>query len=320
MWKISERPRVVFMGTPEFAVPTLRTLSEAVDLKAVVTNPDRRCGRGRRLVAPPVKIEAEKLGVCVLQPNGFKNQRIQDTLRSFQPELFIVVAYGTILRKEVLEIPTHGCVNVHASLLPKYRGAAPIQWALIKGELKTGVSIMMMDEGMDTGPVLTQANEPIEKRDNVASLSRRLANLGAELLKETLQKAGGKGVLPSPQENEEATYAPMLKKGDGRVDWTKEASEVAGRIRGTDPWPGAFTCWNGRRLKLFRPDVVSGQGRPGEVLGVEEGRLHVACGKDAVSIEELQLPGKRRMEARCLLTGCPIAKGTLLGQVEVSGS
>ena len=318
--KVSKKPRVVFMGTPDFAVPTLRMLAREVDLRGVVTNPDRRCGRGRRLLAPPVKTVAQDLGVPIFQPKSLKKEESLAWLRGHEPDLFIVVAYGTILRREALKIPSVGCLNVHASLLPKYRGAAPIQWALINNERKTGVSIMVMDEGMDTGPVLSQREESIQQDDNVTSLSHRLSLLGAELLSETLNRAATETLTPEPQRDNEATRAPMLEKCDGRVDWTQSAEEVAGRIRGTDPWPGGYTCWKGRRLKLFHPHVVDGQGRPGEVLGVKSAELTIACGRDAVAVAEMQMPGKRRMEARCVLTGCPIPRGTVLGQGEVQGS
>lgn len=305
------------MGTPGFAVPSLRAVIEVADVGAVVTNPDRRSGRGRKLLSPPVKLEAEKAGIPVFQPEGLRNRAAKEVLESFDAELFVVVAYGSILPREVLAIPRAGCINVHASLLPRYRGAAPINWALINGEIETGVSIMKMDEGMDTGPILAVEKTAVKEEDNVTGLSERLSRLGAELLVRTMQEAASAGVEAVRQKDEDATRAPMLTKEDGRLDWNRSAKEVAGRIRGTDPWPGGFTFFKGEMLKLFRPRVVADSGcpggRPGEVLGVDAGALVVACSDGAVALKELQFPGKRRMEACCLLCGCPICSGDIFG-------
>ncbi len=307
------------MGTPHFAVPTFRALIEVAHVAAAVTNPDRRSGRGRKIMPPPVKVEAENAGITVFQPERIRNRSAVEVLGSFDAELFIVVAYGSILPRRVLEIPRAGCINVHASLLPKYRGAAPINWALINGEKETGVSIMKMDEGMDTGPVLAVEKTTVYEEDNVTGLSERLSRLGAELLVKTMEKAASNGVQAVEQKDEDATRAPMLKKEDGRLHWNRSAEEIAGRIRGTDPWPGGHTFFRGEKLKLFRPRVVAGSGRPGEVLGVDAGALVVACADGAVALKELQFPGKRRMEACCLLCGCPIRAGDILGNSGEAG-
>jgi methionyl-tRNA formyltransferase len=303
---------IVFMGTPDFAVPSLEALVDRHNVEAVVTNPDRRKGRGRRKVAPPVKQVSEEAGLRVLQPDKVNVASFVEEIREMEPDVIVVVAYGHILRERLLTLPPMGCVNVHASLLPAYRGAAPIQWAIMKGERRTGVTIMQMDRGMDTGPILAQRDEPIRPDDTAASLSERLARLGASTLVEALEGLEQGVVQPKPQPPE-GTKAPMLKKSDGRVDWNRPAGEVKDLVRGTDPWPGAFTELEGERLRLFGASLAEGSGSPGEVLGLEGDSLVVACGRGAVSIDELQLPGRKRMSARALTAGRALPPSTILG-------
>ncbi len=305
--------RIAFMGTPEFAVPSLQALHETWEVALVVTNPDRPKGRGRRLQASPVKQYAEQEGLEVFQPRSLKKPEVMERLGRVEPDVIVVAAYGKILPPRILALPRLGCVNVHASLLPKYRGAAPIQWAIIRGEQETGVTIMLMDEGLDTGPILATASEAILPEDTAGSLSERLAKLGARLLVETLPRYASGEIQPRPQPAQGATRAPMLRKEDGWVDFGQPAQAVANRIRGTDPWPGAYCLLAGERLKLFGARPTSGSAAPGTVLGLENRALVVACGQDAVAISELQLPGRRRMSAEALCAGRPMPSGTVLG-------
>jgi methionyl-tRNA formyltransferase len=311
---MSERLRLVFMGSPDFAVPALRAVAARHEVLAVVTQPDRPQGRGQRVAPPPVKVAAEELGRPVLQPEKLRAE-VRDQLAALGADLFVVVAYGKILARRVLAIPRLGCVNVHASLLPKYRGAAPIQWAIVRGETHSGVTIMQLDEGMDTGPMLLQRELPITATETAGGLHDRLALLGAELLVEALSGLAGETLVATLQPTEGACLAPMLSKEDGRVDFSRPAVEVDCWIRGMDPWPGAFTTLGEERqvLKLFRPRRAVGEGRPGEVLAADSRGLLVACGSDALFVGELQLAGRKRMPATALLAGRAIPPGTLLG-------
>jgi methionyl-tRNA formyltransferase len=314
---VSERAKIVFMGSPDFAVPSLRALHARHDVLAVVTQPDRPQGRGQVLTAPPVKLVARELGIPVLQPEKLRAE-VRAELAALGADLFAVVAYGKILSSRTLAIPRLGCLNVHASLLPRYRGAAPIQWAVIRGERSSGVTIMVLDEGMDTGPTLLQREVVLAANETAGSLHDRLAPLGAELLIEALEGFLAGRLRPQPQPAEGATLAPMLSKDDGRVDFTKPAAEVDAWIRGMDPWPGAFSTLGGDRLKLFASATAGASagagGRPGEVLAADARGLMVACGEGAVFVGELQLPGRRRLGAAALLAGRPIPTGTLLGE------
>jgi methionyl-tRNA formyltransferase len=309
---MSGRLRIVFMGSPEFAVPALRAVAARHDIVSVLTQPDRPQGRGQRLAPPPVKVAAEELGLDVVQPEKLRAE-VREQLVASVADLFVVVAYGKILGRRVLAIPRLGCVNVHASLLPRYRGAAPIQWAVLRGERCTGVTIMQLDEGMDTGPMILQREVPIGPADTAGSLHDRLAPLGAELLMVEIAGLAVQTLVAKPQPEEGACLAPMLSKEDGRVDFSRPAGEVDCWIRGMDPWPGAFTTIGEERLRLFRPRRAVGSGRPGEVLAVDSRGLLVACGQDAVFVGELQLAGRRRMSAEALLAGRAIPLGTLLG-------
>jgi methionyl-tRNA formyltransferase len=303
---------VVFMGSPAFAVPCLRALLETQRVLAVVTQPDKPAGRGLGLQPPPVKEVALAAGVPVLQPTSVRKPPFLDELRALAPELVVVVAYGKILPPEVLAVPPRGCLNVHASLLPRYRGAAPIQWAIIRGERETGVTLMQMDAGMDTGDMLLKRAIVVDDEVTAGELHERLAPLGAEVLRDGLARLAAGTLAREPQDAAQATLAPMLDKETGRVRFADGARAVRDLVRGCDPWPGGFTTVDGQVLKLFRPRVVSGGGEPGLVMGADRDGLLVACGADAVAFGELQLPGKRRMPAQALLAGRPIARGTRL--------
>jgi methionyl-tRNA formyltransferase len=306
--------RIVFFGTPSFALPTLRTLFEGSDeVIAVVTQPDREKGRGRKVVISPVKELALQHGLKPLQPERAKEEAFQKALEILQPDLFVVAAYGQILPKSILGIPKYGAVNVHASLLPKYRGAAPIAWAILNGEKVTGVTTMMMDEGMDTGDILLQAEIPISNEETCERLHDRLASLGARLLSETLEKMKGGEIRSIPQDHSKATYAPPLKKEDGHIDWKKGAREIDRQIRAFNPWPGAFTKWNDQLLKIFKGEIKEGTlaGKPGAVVWIGSDFIEVETGKGLLRIQEVQLEGRKRMNLRDFLLGHPISVGTV---------
>ncbi|HXU72773.1 MAG TPA: methionyl-tRNA formyltransferase [Polyangia bacterium] len=306
--------RVVFMGSPEFAVPCLDALLATENVVAVVTQPDKPAGRGLGLQPPAVKVRALAAGVPVMQPTSVRKPPFLDELRALAPDVCVVVAYGKILPPEVLAAPKHGCLNVHASLLPKYRGAAPIQWAIIRGERETGVTLMQMDAGMDTGDMLAKRTLAIDEWVTAGQLHTRLAPLGAELLVEGLAKLTAGTLVREKQDDAAATMAPMLTKETGRVDFAAGARVVRDLVRGCDPWPTAYTSLGGEPLKLFRAKVVSGRGAPGVVIGADRDGLLVGCGDDAIAFAELQLPGKRRMASAALLAGRPMPVGTKLGE------
>ncbi len=304
----------MFMGSPGFAVPALEALAQATDVQAVVSQPDRPAGRGLNAKAPDCKLRALALGLPVWQPTSLKKGPFVDELRALDIDLCVVVAYGRILPADVLRVPRFGCWNVHASLLPRYRGAAPIQWAIIRGEAETGVTLMQMDVGMDTGDILLQRSMSIDRQVTGGELHDLLAPLGAALLAEGLALlSDGTPPPPRPQDSALATMAPMLEKSTGQVDFAVGAVAVSDLVRGCDPWPGAHTTWRAQSLKLFSPRVVSGSGSAGVVLGHDRDGLIVACGGDAVAFAELQLPGKKRMTAQALLAGNHLAPGVVLG-------
>jgi methionyl-tRNA formyltransferase len=304
--------RVAFMGSPEFAVPTLEAVLAAHQVVAVVTQPDKPAGRGQRLEPPPVKAVAERAGVPVLQPRSARTPELVDELRRLAPDVAVVVAYGKILPQAVLDVPRLGCLNVHGSLLPRYRGAAPIQWAIIRGETETGITIMKLDAGMDTGPMLLRRAVAIGEDDTAGTMAARLAPVGAELMREALARLEAGGLVETPQDGSLATLAPMLTKEDGRIDWSQPAAAVRDRVRGVDPWPGATALLDGEVVKMWRPRVVPGRGAPGEVLGADRDGLLVACGDGAVALAELQLPGRKRLPAPAFLAGRPVPAGTRL--------
>jgi len=301
--------RIVFFGTPAFAVPTLDALLDSgEEVTAVVTQPDKRKGRSRILAPPPVKERAIEKKIPVLHPVNIKGPLFLEELMQFHPEIMIVVAYGKILPLNVLKLPPHGCVNVHASLLPKYRGAAPIQWAIIRGERKTGITTMLMDEGLDTGDILLQQELPISDDDNAETLGRSLAELGASLLVKTIQAIKQGTVKPTPQAGS-PTFAPPLKKEDGRIHWSGTAEEIFSFVRGMYPWPSAYCILKQERIKIIRVKAVAGvSGKAGRIEGTS-GNLLVGTGNGLISILELQAEGKRRMSARDFMQGKRLKAG-----------
>ncbi|HEX8695092.1 MAG TPA: methionyl-tRNA formyltransferase [Longimicrobium sp.] len=307
--------KIVFWGTPDFSIPALRALGEeGHDVVAVVTRPDRPAGRGREVHFSPVKEEALAEGIPVLQPERARGDDFLARLRSFDPDLSVVVAYGQILRPEVLDLPRLGSVNIHASLLPELRGAAPVQWAIIRGLEMTGVTIMRMDAGLDSGPMLLRVEEPIEPEEAGCELAGRLAEIGAEALVEALALLEDGQLVQEPQDHGRATYAPKLDRASARLDWTRPAAELALWIRGLDDVPGAWSPLGARGpVKLFRPRVEGGAGEPGTVLAADEEGVLVAAGEGAVRVREVQPPGKRRMGAGEWVRGRGVAVGDRFG-------
>jgi methionyl-tRNA formyltransferase len=314
------RPRVIFFGSPAFAVPCLRAVATETELCAVVSQPDRPAGRGQAPAAPAVKRAAEALGVPVLQPEKIRTPETHAALAAFDADLFVVVAYGRILPQSLLDLPRLGPFNVHASLLPKLRGAAPIQWSIIRGERETGVSIMRMEAGLDTGPVAAVRALPIADDDTTGTLSVKLAELGAQLFVDTLPEIVGGTVKLRPQDHDAATLAPLLAKADGIVNFDQPARLVSAQARGVDPWPGATTTLDGEALKLFAPRVLEAAPGapqtmgPGVILDVTVDGLFVSCddtGGRLVAFAEIQFPGKRRMPA--MLARERLRAGTQLG-------
>jgi methionyl-tRNA formyltransferase len=309
--------RVVFMGTPDFAVPPLSALARAGhEVALVVTQPDRPKGRGRKLSPPPVKVRAGELGLTVYQPERIKRPEAVEIVAAARPELIVVAAYGQILPHAVLGIPSLGSINVHASLLPKYRGAAPINRAIIDGETVTGVTIMLMDEGMDTGDMLMAREEVILPDDTAGSLTERLSVLGAGLLLEAIDGIEAGRVKPVRQDNDKATYAPMLRKEMGCLDWTKTAAGIERLVRGLSPWPGAYTVRSGETIKVLGARVygdVPFEGVPGEVVDVNANGIKVMTGGGVLIITELQAGGGRRMRASEYLAGHKVLRGERFG-------
>lgn len=307
--------KILFMGTPDFAVPSLQMLIDSShELVGVVTQPDKPQGRKQVLTPPPVKTLAQQHGIAVYQPVSLKNEALLPLLQETQPDLIIVVAYGKILPKYILEFPALGCVNVHGSLLPRWRGAAPIQWSVIAGDPFAGVATMKMAEGLDTGDILLMERTEIGARETAGELFDRLSELGANLLRDTLVRLETGDIEGTPQEEAQATYASMLNKEMAVIDWTKSAHEIDCLIRGLNPWPIALTTLDGARMKLFAgvPEEVSGT--PGTVLEADAKKgLLVACGSGALRIMELQMVGGKRMAAKDYLRGHQIALGTKLG-------
>lgn len=304
------------MGTPDFAVPTLQALVQAGhDLAAVVTQPDRPRGRGKKEAAPPVKVAAQNFQLRVFQPQRVKEPEFIEVLKRLSPEIIVVAAYGHILPPAILDLPVHGCINVHASLLPKYRGAAPLHWAVINGEKETGITIMRMDEGMDTGDILLKEAVPVSDMDNVGTIHDKLAVLGARLILRGLELAEKGKLVGTPQAGE-PSYAPMLKAEDEIVKWERPARHLFNQIRGMDPWPGARTTISGKVLKLWRAAVVdegAAGNIPGHVLDTDREGITVCAGQGLLQIKELQLQGSRRMSAADFIRGNPLPAGTVLG-------
>lgn len=317
--KPSGKLRVVFMGTPQFALPSFEAVAETEEIIAVVTQPDRPQGRGMTLTPPPVKLAALKRALPVYQPERIRKEpAFIDTLSKLAPDLIVVIAFGQILPEAVLKIPPRGCINVHGSLLPKYRGAAPIQWAIIRGEKETGITTMQMDAGMDTGPMLLKRAVPIDHADTAESLAPKLAQVGAELLVETLSRLKEGTLVPAPQDGAEATLAPLLKKEDGFLRWEEGADTIFNRWRGMFPWPGTTAFYQGERWKIVSLRVGSAEGRfgrPGEVLKLSDKGLEVAAGMGYILIERLQPEGGRSMTPRQYGAGRPIHVGSVFNVV-----
>ncbi len=304
--------RIVFMGTPLFAQPSLQALLASPDqVVAVVCRADAHQGRGRKCCAPPVKTLAEQHGIPVLQPDTIRSDDFFDTIRAFQPDLIVVIAYGRILPSRLLRLPRFGTINVHGSLLPKYRGAAPIQRALINGEAETGVTIMQMDEGIDTGDILLPARLPISKDDTSGSLADKLAQLGSEALLEAIAQLKEGQLQAVKQEDAQATYALLLEKEEGHLDWTKPAAELHCLIRGLDPWPSAYGFIDNRRFRFFQPKVVRGEVKeePGTLCRADRFGVLVATGKDYLLIREIQPEGKKRMCVQACICGMKLPVG-----------
>lgn len=307
--------KLIFMGTPEFAVPSLaRLIQDGHQVEAVFTQPDKPAGRGKLTKAPPVKLFAMEQNIEVHQPQRIKaNEEVRAIFEMIAPDACIVAAYGKILPEWLLGIPRLGCINVHASLLPKYRGAAPINWAIANGERETGVTIMQMDVGMDTGPMIAKRSLVIGEEETATELAPGLARLGAEALSATLPLIERGEITPESQDEKEATYAPILKREDGLINWRMNAREIANRVRAFQPWPGTYTQFRGARLTIWRARVAEANiesVEPGTITGIDKSAITVACADStALRVEELQLEGKRKMSARDFINGTRINTG-----------
>lgn len=307
------------MGTPAFAVPSLRTLLDGPDrVVGVVCQPDKPAGRGMTQHAPPVKVCASRHAIPVFQPDSIRTPAAYERLRAWQPDLIVVAAYSKILPEAVLALPAGGCINVHASLLPKYRGAAPIQWALVRGEIRTGITIMQINDKMDAGNILLQKSVAIEPRDTGESLHDRLAELGAQTLAEALEDLKTGRLTATPQDEDAATYASRLRKEDGEIDWSLDAGDIARRVRAFHPWPSSYTWWAGKRLKILDAQATrepdSHTASPGTVLSVADDRLRVAAGRGILRIGSVQLEGKKALPIAAFVKGHPLVPGDCLGQ------
>ena len=313
---MSKKPlRIIFMGTPDFAASNLQALIDGPDdIVAVVTQPNRPKGRGKKLTPPPVKLLAESADIPVLQPAKIRTEEFLNGLLSYQPDLIVATAYGRILPRSLLELAPMGSINVHGSLLPLHRGAAPIQWSVIKGDKEVGVTVIRMDEGMDTGDILLQASIPAAADETASTLFDKLAQLGSETLLKAIKGLKDGTIAATPQDHSQATEAPMLKKSDGLIDWTKNAGELESLIRGLDPWPSAFCFLDGKRLRLFKPEIAykENNAQPGSLLRADKRGLLIVGGKDTLLVKEIQPEGKKRMTVEAFLCGCSLEPGTLL--------
>lgn len=343
--------RIVFMGTPDFSVPALKALAEAGhEVTAVVTQPDKPKGRGKEVQMTPVKIQAMEYGIPVYQPVKVRDASFIEVLKGLEADVYVVIAFGQILPKAVLEIPRYGCINIHASLLPKYRGAAPIQWCVIDGEKETGITTMMMDAGLDTGDMLEKAVVPIGEKETGGSLHDKLSKAGGPLILSTLRKLEEGTLVPVPQTEEGTCYARMLTKSLGDIDWSKSAVSIERLIRGLNPWPSAYTCWNGKTIKIWAADVIAGQDERtliseagecpgsagksatpapacaeksaapapacGSIVHADRHSLVVKTGHGLLSVRELQMEGKKRMDIEAFLRGYPISAGDVFVKKE----
>ncbi len=309
--------KVIFMGTPDFAVGTLEALIGAGhEITLVVSQPDKPKGRGHELIPTPVKAVALAHGLPVYQPAKLRGEQAEEKLRSAEADVIVVAAFGQLIPKSILEMKQYGCVNVHGSLLPKYRGAAPIQWAVIDGEAESGITIMQMDEGLDTGDMLLKAAVPLESKETGGSLFKKLSALGASLCVEALAKLEEGSLTPQKQGDSPTAYAKQLTKEMGELDWTRPAAELERLIRGFNPWPSAYTRLTGKLLKIWDGDVCEEeqtQGACGEIVRVSKDAVYVACGQGVLKINELQLQGKKRMDTAAFLRGYEIKEGMFLG-------
>lgn len=325
--------RIVFMGTPDFSVPALKALVEAGhQVIAVVTQPDKPKGRGKEVQMTPVKIQAMEYGIPVYQPAKVREASFVEVLKGLEADVYVVIAFGQILPKAVLELPKYGCINIHASLLPKYRGAAPIQWCVIDGERETGITTMMMDVGLDTGDMLEKAVIPIEEKETGGSLHDKLSMAGGDLILSTLKKLEEGTLVRTPQTDEGTCYAKMLTKSLGDIDWNQGAVSIERLIRGLNPWPSAYTMWNGKTIKIWAADVIAGREAadflsesgvpaetgtaPGMVVCSDKRGLVVCTGGGLLSIRELQMEGKKRMDTPAFLRGYPIPAGDVFVKKE----
>lgn len=311
--------RIVFMGTPDFSVPALKALVEAGhQVTAVVTQPDKPKGRGKDVQMTPVKIQALEYGIPVYQPVKVKTPEFVEVLKKEAPDAIVVIAFGQILSKEILDLPKYGCVNIHASLLPKYRGAAPIQWAVIDGEKETGVTTMMMDVGLDTGDILETKVIPLDPKETSGSLFEKLSEAGGPLILSTLEKLEKGTITRTPQGESGTSYAKMLTKTLGDINWTMSATAIERLIRGLNPWPSAYTQWEGKTMKIWEAEVEDvvetiDTHESGTITEVTKHGFKVQTGKGRLAIKSLQIPGKKRMEADAFLRGYHIETGTKLG-------
>lgn len=307
--------RIIFMGTPDFSVPTLESLVQSRhEVAAVVTQPDKPRGRGGAVQMPPVKETALKYGIPVYQPVRAKDPAFVEAMRALAPDVMVVIAFGQILSKELLDVPRYGCVNIHASLLPAYRGAAPIQWAVINGDSETGITTMMMDVGMDTGDMLEKAVIRLDEKETGGSLFDRLSLMGGDLILSTLEKLEDGTLVRKPQDHEKATYVKKIPKTLGDIDWTMDAASIERLVRGLNPWPSAYTHWNGKLLKIWEADVLPSESQApcGTVVEASGGSLKVQTGEGVLKITSLQLEGKKRMDAAAFLRGYPVEPGCIL--------
>ncbi len=306
--------RIIFMGTPEFSVPALQALVEAGhEVTAVVTQPDKPRGRGKEVQMPPVKEKALEYQIPVFQPVKARAPEFVKILSDLAPDVMVVAAFGQLLPKSILDIPKYGCVNIHASLLPKYRGASPIQYAVINGEKESGITTMMMAETLDTGDMLDQESVILDAEETGGSLHDKLSGIGGRLILKTLKKLEEGSAVRIPQDDSKSCYVGMIKKSMGDIDWSMDAVSIERLIRGLNPWPSAYTVWNGRVIKLWEADVVEKEyeGVYGQVVEAARNCLVIKTGKGALTIRELQLQGKKRMDAGAFLRGYPITEGTV---------
>lgn len=308
--------RVVFMGTPDFAVPTLQAMIDHYDVIAVVTQPDKPKGRGKSVAFSPVKEKALEYKIPVYQPVKAREPEFVEKLKKLAPDVIVVVAFGQILSKEILEIPKYGCINGHASLLPMYRGSGPIQWVVINGEKETGITTMRMDEGVDTGDMIEKVVVPIDSKETGGSLFDKLKEVSAQLMVSTLKKIENGTAVYTPQGDGKTCYAPMLTKKMGDIEFSKPAQQIECLIRGLNPWPSAYTKLHGKSLKVWDADVVKGRPdvEPGTILEVTKETIIVQTGEDALALREIQLAGKKRMNTSAFLLGYRVSAGEKLGE------